>query len=480
VTRTAQTLALILWFAGGCSRKAISTAAEAGPAPSAVASAKPLKAPAELSLFYSSDARGGGAPAEGATGVGGLARRATFVDRARIEAGAVLQVDAGDLVAVSGDRADLDTPEKVEQRTRLLFASYQRMGVDVVTLGERELAIAPARLRKILSAAPDVAVVAANVVDKKGDHPFPTDKLIAAGGRSIGVFGILDPPPDASPTGGMKEIVLTDPVVASRQAVEALRSGGARLVVGLFHVAGGLAKTKEILAQVNDIDVVVLGHGAEGMEAGSKAIVGKTRVVYAEGGAGQVGRLDVRSLDGASEPDYDDQRLALPSSIPAQVGVDLLFQLDKEPVHEPSTTTADGRQIFENWTYGSNGACVLCHPRAVEQWKTTDHAHALATLKKGGHDHDRECIGCHTTGYLLAGGTRRVKTAVDQFSDVGCECCHGPSVNHIRSLNKKKGTSRKVDPSLCLGCHTIDRNGDLFDAAAAMKDMIGPGHGAPP
>ena len=79
----------------------------------------------------------------------------------------------------------------------------------------------------------------------------------------------------------------------------------------------------------------------------------------------------------------------------------------------------------------------------------------------------------------MAGGTRRLKTAIDQFSDVGCECCHGPSVNHIRSLNKKKGTSRKVSPAVCLGCHTVDRNGDLFDAVAAMKDMVGPGHGMP-
>ena len=249
-------------------------------------------------------------------------------------------------------------------------------------------------------------------------------------------------------------------------------------MVGLFHLAGGLARAKEILAQVSDIDVVVLGHGAEGMQAGKVEMVGRTRVVYANGLAGQVGRLDVRSLAGTSKPEYDDELLACPTSIPAQVGVD--FFSSSTPSRRTSRApSAHGKPIFENWTFGSNGACVLCHAKVAEQWKTTDHAHALATLKKSGHEQDRECIGCHATGYLLAGGTRRVQTAIDQFADVGCECCHGPSVNHIRSLNKKKGTSRQVSPAICLGCHTIDRNGDLFDAVSAMKDIVGPGHGMP-
>jgi hypothetical protein len=443
VRRIAQALALLL-LTSGCGRK---DKPQAGAAPVAsVPSATPQpKAPAELSLFYSSDTRGSGE----------LARRATLVDRARIEAGSVVQVDAGDMTAVSS--------------ARLTIASYQRMGVDVITLGEQELVMDPAKLKKTVSVT-DVAVVAANLADKKGEHPFASDKLVTAGPRTIGVFGILDVAP-----GG--EWVLSDPIEASRQSVESLRARGAALVVGLFHVEGGLAKAKEILAQVPDIDVVVLGHRVEGKALGKMEMIGRTRVVQADGGDGRVGRLDIRSL--GAKPDYVDSILEVSSSIPAHVGVDLLFELDKEPAKEPPTVGADGRTIFENWLYGSNGACVLCHPKQVAQWSTTDHAHALASLKKGGHDQDRECLGCHTTGYLLPGGTRRVKTAIEQFSEVGCECCHGPSVKHIRSNNKKKGTMRAVSPALCLGCHTIDRNGDLFDAVGAMKQIIGPGHGMP-
>jgi hypothetical protein len=477
VTRAAPFLAVLL-FTGACGRHPSSAAPEAG----ALASAAPTtsapksnESPADLTIFYSADLRGAG-PREGAAKGALVARRATLADRARVASHFVLQVDAGDVVPAAGDRPDLDTPEKLAQRARLLFGAYQRMGVDVITLGERELAVPAGHLQK-LAGVTDISVVATNVVDKKGEHPFPSDKLIEVGDAKVGVFGVLDPAPTAQASEA-RELATTDAAEAAAQAAVSLRSRGARLVIGLFHLAGGVQRAKEILARAGDVDIVVLGHGATGLTA-PELLVGKTRIVHADASAGEVGRIDVRHFDGSGEPKLETQTFKIPETLPAHVGVELLFQLDTEPAKEPSAVGPDGRPIFENWMYGSNGACVLCHPRAVEQWKTTEHAHAMASLKKGGHEQDRTCIGCHTTGYLLPGGTRRVKTAIDQFADVGCECCHGPSVEHIRSVNKKKGTSRKVDPSICLGCHTIDRNGDLFDGATAMKDMLGPGHGAP-
>ncbi len=48
------------------------------------------------------------------------------------------------------------------------------------------------------------------------------------------------------------------------------------------------------------------------------------------------------------------------------------------------------------------------------------------------------------------------------------------------SPNKHQGTSRRVDPVVCLGCHTPDQNIGTFSVAEAMKEVIGPGHGLPP
>ncbi len=132
----------------------------------------------------------------------------------------------------------------------------------------------------------------------------------------------------------------------------------------------------------------------------------------------------------------------------------------------------------EDWTYGSNGACALCHQPQMAHWKTTAHAHALETLRKKGRDKDPECISCHTTGYFRPGGTHYTKTATTFFADVGCESCHGPSVLHVRAQNKT-GTIRNVGPKVCLECHTPDQTNGEFDYARYLRAVLGPGHGMP-
>jgi hypothetical protein len=138
------------------------------------------------------------------------------------------------------------------------------------------------------------------------------------------------------------------------------------------------------------------------------------------------------------------------------------------------------RPYGEGWTYSSTAMCASCHQSQVAQWRTTDHGHAFATLQAKGHDREPLCIGCHMTGFLLPGGPQNFETARTQFTDVGCEACHGPSVEHVVSVDKHKGTSRKVDPLVCLGCHTPDQNLGDFVVADAMKEVVGPGHGLPP
>ena len=145
-----------------------------------------------------------------------------------------------------------------------------------------------------------------------------------------------------------------------------------------------------------------------------------------------------------------------------------MLPLSAQPVSKESVE--QGRKEFEK-------ACGFCHEKQVAQWRTTDHANAFATLKKAKHDHDTACLGCHVLGFLQPGGTRDIVMVEGVFSDVGCEACHGPSAEHVRSVDKKKGTSRAVDPIVCLGCHTPDQNLGDFDPVAAKTEILGPGHG---
>jgi Cytochrome c554 and c-prime len=472
------------------------------PPPPPAPKSPPSKAKANIALIYSGDLRGRvSAQGTGPDTEGGLARRATVVDRARLEVGTVAQVDAGDFLPVATD-TERDPaapgPKDLPRWLELVANGYRRLGVDAVTLGERELAQDPRRLRALLQAA-HVQVVLANLVDRKGAPAFPADKLIDADGISIGVFGVTEL---GAASAALKEkwkkagYTLTPPEEAARTTAASLRARGAAFVVALVHAESGQVRGKEIVAGARDVDVAILGHGGEGHD-GAVALIkddARPHIATAGGRGMSVGRMDVRFGATVAEhktPAIEDRVVPLTKAIKEQLGVGLLTRVLTVPMFDSDRLMAQAkklnrvpkemiRDLYEHWDYASTKACGYCHEKQVPQWNTTDHSHALATLKKGKHDHDPACLGCHVMGYLQPGGTRDIVMALGGFADVGCEACHGPSAEHVRSVNKKKGTSRHVDPIICLGCHTPDWNTGPFDPIAATKEILGPGHAAPP
>ncbi|HPT45326.1 MAG TPA: multiheme c-type cytochrome [Candidatus Rifleibacterium sp.] len=71
----------------------------------------------------------------------------------------------------------------------------------------------------------------------------------------------------------------------------------------------------------------------------------------------------------------------------------------------------------------------------------------------------KQCAGCHTTGFSAEN---------DSFAEagVGCEACHGPGLNHIRTRSPEYITSLKSMTAeryemICTSCHTsgIDNSG---------------------
>ena len=203
--------------------------------------------PPPLAIIYTAGVHGAiGAPPKEP---GGLARRATLVDWARLAAGTVVQIDAGDLAPGAEDDPNLADSAARATRTALVLKAYRRMGVDAVTVGERDLALGASALRKLCDEA-KVPVVAANLWDGQGQRLFPPDRVVQAGALTVGVFGILDlgATPGSAPLG----VTVSDAATAAREAVTSLRARGARLVIGLFHVAGGEARARAIVAAATD------------------------------------------------------------------------------------------------------------------------------------------------------------------------------------------------------------------------------------
>jgi hypothetical protein len=87
-------------------------------------------------------------------------------------------------------------------------------------------------------------------------------------------------------------------------------------------------------------------------------------------------------------------------------------------------------------------ACTKCHDSQGETWRTSAHAKAFESLKpnakieaktkakldpKKDYTQDKNCVGCHVTGYGEPGGFVSGASLDDMKTLVGvtCESCHG-------------------------------------------------------
>jgi hypothetical protein len=126
----------------------------------------------------------------------------------------------------------------------------------------------------------------------------------------------------------------------------------------------------------------------------------------------------------------------------------------------------------DNFEYVGSRSCKLCHDYEYEKWRTSGqvfipglarqaaadsrHADAFATLEKVGSDYDPECVICHVVGMRYQSGFIS-PTQTAELKDVGCENCHGPGSEHIRSLGAAE-TSGPI--SVCTDCHTPEHSAD--------------------
>jgi hypothetical protein len=201
---------------------------------------------------------------------------------------------------------------------------------------------------------------------------------------------------------------------------------------------------------------------------------------------------------------FENRIVPLDTTMPDQPGVAALVAVyDREserlaaagkPVGIPTAAPRRGGMADETGpptaTYVGTDRCATCHAPALAMWKTTKHAHALATLEQAHRARSPECVPCHVTGYLLPGGPTDLAAATKQFADVGCEACHGPGSNHVdaartlaagsspeKAATARSAIARQVPAAVCLGCHTPDQTNNGFDYNAFVPAILGPGHG---
>jgi hypothetical protein len=408
--------------------------------------------------------------------LGGLARRGTLTEAARKQADAFVQVDGGDtllppLRPVGGK--DPDTRE-IDRRARLIATGLAHLRLDAMVPGETDLALGAVPLQRLARAA-HLPVVAANLRDRSGRPVFPADRVVTTGNLKVGIFGVIALA-DAEPLrkGGF---TLSDPAEAAARAASGLRARGAQVVIALVHGDPGAAR-------LDGVDAVVLGHEQPPAPAGPAPILQTGHHGTA------LGRFDLHLLEDGKR--WHERALitvapAVPQEPQLRALTDAYVSESKRRLEQklptglsprPGAAAGYGDAPGEMWTYGSDAACAMCHEEQTAQWKGTAHAAALDTLAGRGRQRDLYCLGCHTTGFELPGGTKNLETSITYFGDVGCESCHGPSVNHVRT-RKKTETHRQVPEEVCRRCHRPDQSPEPFDYQAALKVVLGPGHGRP-
>ncbi len=126
-------------------------------------------------------------------------------------------------------------------------------------------------------------------------------------------------------------------------------------------------------------------------------------------------------------------------------------------------TTASVAGDFE---YDGRKKCSGCHKSQYKSWRQTAHAKALDSLQAGekteakekagldpakDYSEDKKCVGCHTTGFGMAGGYE-IEDPSKYTVGVSCESCHGPGKKYRRLHRKasdqfdkeKKPTPRQI------------------------------------
>lgn len=145
--------------------------------------------------------------------------------------------------------------------------------------------------------------------------------------------------------------------------------------------------------------------------------------------------------------------------------------------------------------YVGDISCKSCHAEAYNVYKnalsikktlnesgqeikrTVGHSKAWQTLVDIHKENDRSCIGCHSVGFMKAGGYCKT-SSVGNFGNVQCESCHGAGSLHAKTADKKF-INRAVSEHTCRSCHHTPHI-ESFESFNYERDLIkilGKGHG---
>ncbi|MGC8861970.1 MAG: multiheme c-type cytochrome [Armatimonadota bacterium] len=327
-------------------------------------------------------------------------------------------------------------------RVGLIASVLKGLGYDAVGVGETDVRTCGEEFFKktaenkltVLDAAPQA-------------HPSTVPYLIKnVGGVRVGIisFGFVPPSPDRN-------------VYTLRKAL-----------YGAYKTAREQSDILIVLDQANLVDkewvernenrlgvpdVVIGGAMRQYPEQGQ--VIGRTRIVPTSIQGKHVGVVDVE-LSPGREPVFTVQKIPLEQDVAEDAAIaarvkEFMSRIAQPPTYTPPQPGGPGQKstvVGARKPYYHPQLCASCHLKEYQDWETTKHAHAVATLSK----EQRlipECLKCHSEMYRTL---ERISNVPEEAAGVECATCHIGSLPH--GLERKNVTTRvKVDPKICLECH---------------------------
>lgn len=402
--------------------------------------------PENLSILYTCDTRGHIEPCGCSSGqAGGIARRMTYL-RGNVSGPAIL-VDAGDVAA--GPR----NWEVFEME--YILKGYVAMGYDAVNAGHREASLGKATLQE-LNAKYDL-FVSANLLDDTDNPILPPYRFAELdNGYRVGILGVMDDRLAQEDRGdGVKVAPPIDAV--GKYLPEIVEQSD--FIVLLAYAEEDLMRS--LAEQFYELDVIV---GGKVLQPTQEPIeVNRSRLVYITDKGKAIGRLDV-AFDAAGKRTFSNGIHMLLDDVAddAEVAAIVdefklrLAEMDFQPHRDDAeglTTITSARSGTAN-AYVAAESCKECHPKAVETWANSKHAHSFESLIKRKHDYNPRCLQCHTVGYGSSDGYINPRLT-ENFAAVSCGNCHGRGDYHVRFHSGEDVPARaaKLKSVDCMTCH---------------------------
>ena len=143
-----------------------------------------------------------------------------------------------------------------------------------------------------------------------------------------------------------------------------------------------------------------------------------------------------------------------------------LLGIQCEACHGPGSEHVKGggdpSKITVDYSAELCGSCHTgSHHPTYDEWKTSDHANALTTLKGSSHASD-SCLECHSSDYWYD-RTVTLYSAQNGITCVMCHFAHGSNFEH---------QLREEGERLCALCHTTERSRPPSTPHHAQDEML--------